>query len=103
MREFKTLFEDSRAVILTNDWIDQYRSKYRLNTPLRKPKGGIDVEVETLPPVEPNTIQTQALLALKKSRIEGLSRGLVVMATGTERLGLQPWTAKQLKPKKYSL
>jgi superfamily II DNA or RNA helicase/SOS-response transcriptional repressor LexA len=98
--KFKTLFEDSRAVILTNDWIDQYRSKYQAQHPLEKAKGGIDVEVETLPPVEPNTIQTQALLALKKSRIEGLSRGLVVMATGTGKTWLAALDCKAVKAQK---
>ena len=98
--KFKVLFENSQAVPLSNEWIDIYRNEYESKTPQDKIKSGVEVEKECLPPVKPNPIQVEALLALKKSRIEGHARGLVVMATGTGKTWLAAFDCLETKAKK---
>ena len=86
--KFKELYQDARAVDLSHDWIDAYRTEYDARSSQDKIKGGVEVEKECLPPVEPNLIQTEALAALKATRAAEFSRGLVVMATGTGKTWL---------------
>ena len=98
--KFKVLFENSQAVHLSNEWIDLYREEYESKTPQDKIKSGVEVEKECLPPVKPNPIQVEALLALKKCRIQGNARGLVVMATGTGKTWLAAFDCLETRAKK---
>ena len=98
--KFKVLFENPQAVHLSNEWIDVYREEYESKTPQDKIKSGVEVEKECLPPVKPNPIQVEALLALKKCRIEGNARGLVVMATGTGKTWLAAFDCLETRAKK---
>ena len=98
--KFKALFDDQRAIILNNEWIDRYHAQYTTQNPQEQTCSGVDVEKECLPPVKPNKIQSEALLALEKSRIEGLSRGLVVMATGTGKTWLAAFDCLATKAEK---
>jgi superfamily II DNA or RNA helicase/HKD family nuclease len=98
--KFKVLFENPQAVHLSNEWIDTYREEYESKTPQDKIKSGVEVEKECLPPVKPNPIQVEALLALKKCRIEGNARGLVVMATGTGKTWLAAFDCLETRAKK---
>lgn len=84
-RKYDQIFNDNRTKILTNAWIEGYSkrvSKYRPTTPSQP---GDD---ESLPPPEPNPIQTEALIKLESTRAKGNQRGLVVMATGTGKTWL---------------
>lgn len=86
--KFKDLYQDVRAVDLTHAWIDAYRETYEERTTQDQLKGGVEVEKECLPPIEPNRIQAEALAALNATREAEFTRGLVVMATGTGKTWL---------------
>jgi len=75
---FRKLLEQPEVRPVDVDWIDAYRRRRR--PPSSEP---IDVPAEpgTLPP-EPHSIQKEALEALDRTRSEGNSAGLVVLATG---------------------
>ena len=98
-RSFAAIFTSSQAVELTGDEIDQYAARYReiarQNTPVMQALG-----VEDEPETEvftPNSVQTEALLALKESRVAGYRRGLVVMATGMGKTWLAAFDAQQCR------
>ena len=86
--KFRALYQDARAIDLSNEWIDAYRIEYEARTTQDKIKGGLETETECLPPITPNSIQAEALKALNASREAGFARGLVVMATGTGKTWL---------------
>ena len=86
--KFRALYQDARAVDLSHEWIDRYRDAYEARTSEDKLKGGVEIDTECLPPIEPNLIQTEALAALNATRAADFSRGLVVMATGTGKTWL---------------
>lgn len=98
---FDSLWNDRRAIPLTEEWLSNYRpaSRHRLRSvagasgaddaaigeepateaPPREP--GPDGETPTEAPT-PTPIQAEALDALEASRADGHTAGLVVMATG---------------------
>ena len=86
--KFRALYQDARAVDLSHEWIDRYRDAYEARTSEDKLKGGVEIDTECLPPIEPNLIQTEALAALNATRAADFGRGLVVMATGTGKTWL---------------
>ncbi|MEN8207350.1 MAG: DUF3427 domain-containing protein [Pseudomonadota bacterium] len=80
--EFEKLFNHSRTVPLTEDWIEAYRNRRRAAIPLPD-RPEVDLETEKpAPPPEPHGIQKEALAALEKTRAAGNRAGLVVLATG---------------------
>ena len=80
--EFEKLFQHPRTVPLTEDWIETYRKRRRVATPLPD-RPEVDLETEKpAPPPEPHGIQKEALAALEKTRAAGNRAGLVVLATG---------------------
>ena len=75
---FEALFKDPASVIANEDWIERYEQ--RRITPIRKEAGFAE---EPLPPsLEPHAVQRDALVALMRTRQEGFTAGLVVLATG---------------------
>lgn len=78
---YEELLKKSEVKELTNDWIDGYEARrVRLDMPRREL-----AEAPPEPPLPtpiPHGIQLQALDALRNSRRQGYTAGLVVLATG---------------------
>jgi HKD family nuclease len=75
---FEALFTDPATVVVDERWIERYEQRRVL--PIRK-----EVAVAEEPPLptpEPHAIQRDALAALQRTRQDGFSAGLVVLATG---------------------
>ncbi|WP_246039947.1 DUF3427 domain-containing protein [Sulfitobacter sabulilitoris] len=76
---YKDLLARPEVKPLTAEWIDAY-SKRRRARPM--PEFTARVVAEEGPPLEPHTVQKEALEALELSRSNGHRAGLVVLATG---------------------
>jgi superfamily II DNA or RNA helicase len=75
---FEQLFRDYAVARVDDDWIARYEAR-RTRTVVAETAG----EIETPPPPpEPRGIQVEALAALARTRADGFSAGLVVLATG---------------------
>lgn len=88
---FEELFVNPRSTPLTDAWIAQYEAR-RVPLPMAVAPGSLEQE----PPPVPSTVQTGALFALRETRDEGFSRGLVVLATGLGKTWLAAFDAAQL-------
>ncbi|AEY00886.1 DEAD-box ATP dependent DNA helicase [Oceanimonas sp. GK1] len=98
--QMERLFNDSRVVVLSNEWIDDYLKRYRQSplTHLRLVTGDTRSDDETLRETPmPNSVQASALAALQVSRTEGYRRGLVVMATGLGKTWLAAFDVRQMQ------
>jgi superfamily II DNA or RNA helicase/HKD family nuclease/diadenosine tetraphosphate (Ap4A) HIT family hydrolase len=79
---FNALWEDQRAIVVTHEFLREYRKLRKVPTQGVEPVP-IGVEIEPpLQPVAPTDIQQEALNALEATRLAGHQAGLVVMATG---------------------
>lgn len=77
---YETLFNHRCVRQLDQHWIDEYSARRRQpNIQVLREAGGT---FEPSPPPEPHEVQQEALAALKGTRQEGNSTGLVVLATG---------------------
>jgi HKD family nuclease len=77
---FEALFRHLSTRSLDAAWIDRYRQRRPIRRPIVE---AADTAQEPLkPPVQPNEVQTAALLALEATRAAGNNAGLVVLATG---------------------
>jgi superfamily II DNA or RNA helicase len=74
---FETLFNDPASVAVSEEWIDRYD---RRRIPRREEAAIADERPEQQP--DPHSIQRAALAALVRTRQEGFTAGLVVLATG---------------------
>lgn len=92
---FEELFRDRRAVVLTDDWIQLYRKRRLM--PARPVAPGSHEAEE---PVQPTSVQVEALEALVQTRRNGFRRGLVVMATGLGKTWLAALDAGQFSARK---
>ncbi len=88
--QFDQLFAHSRTMPLTDSWIEKYEAR-RIQIPLAVAPGSQEQEI----PPEPTPVQVEALDALKQTRREGFSRGLVVLATGLGKTWLAAFDAEQ--------
>jgi len=81
--EFEQLWRDGRAVPLTTEWLEQYRTKKEQvpDRPQHEHDAPVADEEQELP-IAPWSVQREALAALEATRLEGHQAGLVVMATG---------------------
>ncbi|MDP5292560.1 DEAD/DEAH box helicase family protein [Oceanimonas sp. CHS3-5] len=98
--QMEALFNDSRVVPVSSEWIDDYLKRYRQSplTRLRLVTGDNSSDDETLRETPmPNSVQESALAALQASRAEGYRRGLVVMATGLGKTWLAAFDVRQMK------
>ncbi|MFH7587027.1 DEAD/DEAH box helicase family protein [Oceanimonas sp. AH20CE76] len=98
--QMERLFNDSRVVPLSSEWIDDYLRRYRQSplTHLRLVTGDTRSDDETLRETPmPNSVQEAALAALQASRTEGYRRGLVVMATGLGKTWLAAFDVRQMQ------
>lgn len=77
-RAFDSLFQHSCTRPLDESWIRSYEARRRV----LDPQALLQVGAEVPQPVRPHSIQREALAALEKTREEGNTAGLVVLATG---------------------
>ena len=75
---FEELFNDYNSVTVTPEWIGQYEGR---RTQAGWQEAGVHFEMPA-PQPEPHGIQSQALDALQRTRQDGYTAGLVVLATG---------------------
>jgi superfamily II DNA or RNA helicase/diadenosine tetraphosphate (Ap4A) HIT family hydrolase/HKD family nuclease/SOS-response transcriptional repressor LexA len=75
---FEKLWKLARP--LDSDWIDAYAARARAR-PQMLPSGELETEPDEPLPL-PHEAQSEALAALRKARLEGRRRALVVLATG---------------------
>lgn len=95
---FNQLFNEQHCTTLTADWIDTYSQRRKTRIPLLQSLDGfID---ETIEPANPNSVQVEALEALRLTREEGFSRGLVVLATGMGKTWLAAFDALHMQAKR---
>ncbi|WP_256384631.1 DEAD/DEAH box helicase family protein [Photobacterium toruni] len=98
-QQFDHLFANSLTHSLSHEWIDAYNTRYKKQNPhfIRLITTETESEVDSF---VPNTIQTEALLALEQTRLNGYQRGLVVLATGMGKTWLSAFDAKQMNAKR---
>lgn len=95
--KFEQVFHHQNTKRLSNDWIEAYQKRFDNQPVVLFPE--LEQE-ETLFSPEPNVIQKQALKALKETRDEGYTRGMVVMATGLGKTWLVAFDTLQLQTEK---
>jgi superfamily II DNA or RNA helicase/diadenosine tetraphosphate (Ap4A) HIT family hydrolase len=90
---FEELFNSYSAVAVTPEWIDRYENR-------RNPQGFKNAGIAYEPPLpvpEPHAIQRQALSALERTRQDGYTAGLVVLATGLGKTWLAAFDSDRLE------
>lgn len=87
---FETLWRHPKTRALDQAWLDGYRSRRR--PAMRQAEVPIE---EPAPPPVPHEIQLEALEALEKTRAEGDSAGLVVLATGLGKTWLSAFDSNR--------
>lgn len=87
---FEHLFAHPATVPLTPEWIREYRNRRpALQTP------PTDERIEPAPkPPEPHSVQAKALQKLREARAKGVSKGLVVLATGLGKTWLSAFDSR---------
>ncbi|WP_412972120.1 DUF3427 domain-containing protein [Glaciecola sp. MF2-115] len=95
IRQAKFQFEQiwSNSVVVDGKVLEQYQKQYDKHQ-ARNPKNVFQLESFT-----PNELQELALENLRKSRLSGKKRGLVVSATGTGKTVLSAFDVRQTKAK----
>jgi len=88
---FEALFCNRHTVSLTDAWIDRYEER-RIPPPRAIAPGSQEKEQ----PPSPTPVQVEALAALAKTRDEGFTRGLVVLATGLGKTWLAAFDAEKM-------
>src|SRR5690554_3816900 len=91
LSRFEELFRHRNTLPLSDGWIDEYEAR-RVLPPRPMEAGSHEVE----DPPKPTPVQTAALEALRETRSEGYSRGLVVLATGLGKTWLSAFDAAQM-------
>lgn len=97
--QFSAIFKHKQSILLSHHWIDDYVLRHQQLKAQRSLSlfDDSDSYVET---PTPNSIQVLALSALSKSRQQGYTRGLVVLATGMGKTWLAAFDAKQAQAKR---
>ncbi|MGL5359603.1 MAG: DEAD/DEAH box helicase family protein, partial [Shewanella sp.] len=100
-KQFEAIFNHNQSQSLTHEWIDSYLSRYQ-HTKQQRGIAAVSLyeEQEHIEPPTPNAVQMEALAALKASREQGFSRGLVVLATGMGKTWLAAFDTLQTAAKK---
>lgn len=89
---FEALIERREIAALTNDWIDRYEER-RVPVPTRRGFAEVAADAPVAVPV-PHPIQQRALDALKATRRQGYTAGLVVLATGLGKTWLSAFDSE---------
>ena len=98
INEFTTEFKN--AITVTPEYIEAYQELYlrqfAYNQLLEEKKDSIE-KTEIIP----NSMQVEALVNLKKLRLEGKNKALLISATGTGKTYLSAFDAKIFNPSKF--
>jgi len=89
-KEFEFQWEESEPI--SEEWISEYEKDYL--PPLHY------VGKQYKKALEPNRMQTEALLCLNDMRKQGKDKALIISATGTGKTYLSAFDVKQFNPKK---
>lgn len=96
-----------QSVPLDDAWIEAYEEEFKRHAPLLSPSrrsSGPDPtqfdNQQTDKPIEPNTMQREALANLRRLRAQGETRAIVISATGTGKTYLSAFDVKQCHPKR---
>lgn len=93
---FESLIKRTEIRELTHEWIDRYEA--RRVPPTQRPRSFSEVAEEApLPAPTPHNIQRQALLALRATRSQGYTAGLVVLATGLGKTWLAAFDSEDFQ------
>lgn len=89
---------------LTQGWIDEYAATFvappRRSRPSPVPDGDQLPTADDRGPVEPNSMQQDALLALDLARAEGARRAVIISATGTGKTILSALDVAAVRPRR---
>jgi superfamily II DNA or RNA helicase len=96
-RAFDELFASQSTVPLTEEWIEDYKSRRIRNAWPLTEDGLTTPPPETAEIPKPHEIQMEALAALRRSREEGAEAGLVVLATGLGKTWLSAFDSSDFK------
>ena len=91
--EFYFHFNKNKSITL--DWINTYEKRY-----LKLPKVSPDIYEPKLEKITPNKMQKEALKNLKKLRIDGQNKALIISATGTGKTYLAAFDVEYFNPNK---
>ncbi len=84
---------------ITAAWVERYSSSYMVPEPAAaryRP-----VKSDTAIPIEPNTMQKDALRSLERARSEGARRAVIISATGTGKTILCALDVRAVKPDRF--
>ncbi len=105
--EFDALWCDADTALLTEEWIDEYRTYRSADDPksgkhlaaFKQPQVP-SVELDNLKQIKPNKMQGKALEALSLLHTRNESRALLVSATGTGKTYLSAFEVAAVKPRR---
>ena len=83
---------------LTQEWIDEYGAAYVSPPRRQSTKPSMPDAPPSLPTIEPNVMQQEALLALDFARAQGAERAIVISATGTGKTMLSALDVRSVNP-----
>ncbi|MDP1876962.1 MAG: DUF3427 domain-containing protein [Actinomycetota bacterium] len=85
---------------LTQEWIDEYAATYVAPPSREIGRTTLPGEPSLGSPIEPNSMQQDALLALDLARAQGNKRAIVISATGTGKTMLSALDVRSVDPKR---
>ncbi|MDD6372898.1 MAG: DUF3427 domain-containing protein [Bifidobacteriaceae bacterium] len=85
---------------LTEEWIEQYEREFATIERPRRAVHEAERADEESAPVEPNSMQREALASLRKLRERGEHRAIIISATGTGKTYLSAFDVKQFRPRR---
>lgn len=88
---FERLFQHPSTQPISDKWVKDYAARRRTQA---LPENSISADSPERPP-EPHPVQLEALSALERSRAEGNSAGLVVLATGLGKTWLSAFDSNR--------
>lgn len=94
LNQFEKLWHSNEAIELTQDFIDEYE-KYKKSINAQNTFDYRKTKIEQENEFVPNSMQKRVLQKLKKTRINGNKKGLVISATGTGKTYLAAMDIKQ--------
>jgi superfamily II DNA or RNA helicase/HKD family nuclease len=93
---FERLFADYAVTRVDDAWIAAYEAR---RTRIAVTEAATEIETPLAPP-EPRAIQLEALAALARTRTDGFSAGLVVLATGLGKTWLAAFDSAQAQARR---
>lgn len=101
--QFSNLIDEQLAdsVPLTSEWIANYAANYQPPPPrATRLDSRAGSTTQDAPTIEPNSMQSEALLAIARMRETGAGRSLVISATGTGKTILSALDVRAVNPER---